>query len=569
MQVRRVTPHALLFVSVGDKLGKMPETSNNFLNDELLGMIPDASVLSSLLNSQQTLAELANVFFPFQNVGSQNFTLSEEELPDLYSRYRVLVEQIPAIVFMSFLDRGISEAYISPQIETMLGFTQAEWLEDPLRWFEHLHDEDKTRWSVEAAQMFLTGEPLKSTYRVRARNGRFVIFHCEAKMVRRKDGRPWFIHGVAFDITELKQKETELNEALTALGKSEKMQRNIFEFAPDTMIIVNRNGKIESVNSQIKKMFGYEAREVLGKGILDLVPERFRDFHAANQKSFMQNPHLREMGGNLEIYARRKDGSEFPADIILSPIETENGTLVITVIRDITRRKHDEKVLREYAERQTELSRKLLNIQEAERRNIALELHDEIGQILTGLKLSLELTAKQNKDYSLEYAQELVNDLMSKVRKLSLDLRPATLDHLGLLPSFLWLFRNYTKQTGIEIDFNHQGISPRRFAPEIETSAYRVVQEALTNVARHSKVETAKVRVWADEKNLSVSIEDDGQGFDLEQVAAESNSTGVAGMRERVELLGGHFHIESVKDKGTKVSADWVLDVERDSNFTG
>ncbi|MBX7172517.1 MAG: PAS domain S-box protein [Pyrinomonadaceae bacterium] len=551
----------------------MSENSNNFLNDELLGMIPDANILSGLVNSQNTLAELAGVFFPFQTAESQPFTLSEEELPDLYSRYRVLVEQIPAIVFMSFLDRGISEAYISPQIETMLGFTQAEWLEDPLRWFEQLHDEDKMRWSIEAAQMFLTGEPLKSTYRVRARDGHFISFHCEAKMVRRKDGRPWFIHGVAFDVTELKHKENELNDALTALRKSEKMQRNIFEFAPDTMIIVNRQGKIESVNSQIKKMFGYEAKEVLGKDVLELVPERFRGSHAIHQNAFMKSPHLREMGGGLELYARRKDGTEFPADIILSPIETENGTFVITVIRDITRRKRDENSLKEFAERQGELSRKLLKIQEAERRNIALELHDEIGQILTGLKLSLELTSKNYNDDSIQQAQNLVNDLMVRVRKLSLDLRPATLDHLGLLSSFLWLFRNYTTQTGIEIDFNHQGINSRRFAPEIETSAYRVVQEALTNVARHSRVEIAKVRVWADEKNLSVSIEDDGQGFNLEEVTETASSTGVAGMRERVELLGGHFHIESVKDKGTKVNADWVLEnennVERDSNFTG
>ena len=548
-------------------------SDNNFLNDELLGMVPDANILSGLVNSQNTLAELAGVFFPFQATESQPFTLSEEELPDLYSRYRVLVEQIPAIVFMSFLDRGISEAYISPQIETMLGFTQAEWLEDPLRWFENLHDEDKIRWSVEAAQMFLSGEPLRSTYRVKARDGHFISFHCEAKMVRRKDGRPWFIHGVAFDVTELKHKENELNDALTALRKSEKMQRNIFEFAPDTMIIVNRQGKIESVNSQIKKMFGYEPKEVLGEDILDLVPERFRGSHTGHQSNFMKNPHLREMGGGLELFALRKDGTEFPADIILSPIETENGTFVITVIRDITRRKRDETALKEYADRQSELSRKLLNIQEAERRNIALELHDEIGQILTGLKLSLELTAKSYNDETIHNAQNLVNDLMIKVRKLSLDLRPATLDHLGLLSSFLWLFRNYTTQTGIEIDFNHQGINSRRFAPEIETSAYRVVQEALTNVARHSKVKAAKVRVWADERNLSVSIEDEGQGFDVEEVTETANSTGVAGMRERVHLLGGHFHIESAKDKGTKINADWVLEneknVETDSNSTG
>jgi PAS domain S-box-containing protein len=321
-------------------------------------------------------------------------------------------------------------------------------------------------------------------------------------------------------------------------------------------------------------MFGYEPNELIGQGLSVLMPERYREIHAKHQAEFMQKPHLRQMGGGIELFAKRKDGTEFPADIILSPIETDHGMIVIAVVRDITRRKRDENSLKEYAERQGELSRRLLKIQEAERRRIALELHDEIGQTLTGLKLTLEMEARKSaENESIVKAQSLVNDLMVRVRRLSLDLRPATLDHLGLLSSFLWLFRNYSTQTNIEIDFNHQGINSRRFLSEIETSAYRIVQEALTNIARHAKVKTAKVRVFADEKNLSVSIEDSGQGFDLEQVTAFADSTGVAGMRERVLLLGGHFHIESVKDKGTKINADWFLDdetnAERNPHFTG
>ena len=130
----------------------------------------------------------------------------------LEARYRALVEQIPAVVFMAYLDRGIGEAYVSPQIEATLGFSQAEWLEDPVRWYSQIHPDDKERWSVEAAEMFLTGEPLRSAYRVLARDGRVVWFHCEAKMVRREDGRPWFIHGVGFDITDLKRAEAALQE---------------------------------------------------------------------------------------------------------------------------------------------------------------------------------------------------------------------------------------------------------------------------------------------------------------------------------------------------------------------
>lgn len=532
-----------------------------------------------LARAAATLKDLAGVFFPFAKIdspdlwndASDTITLDEEALPDLNSRYRVLVEQIPAIVFMSFLDRGISEAYVSPQIEAMLGFTQAEWLQDPVLWFEQLHEEDKTRWSVEAAQMFLTGEPLRSTYRVRARDGRVVWFHCEAKLVRRRDGRPWFIHGVAFDVTELKQKEFERQNALNLLAESEQMLRSIFEFAPDSMIIVDADGKIERVNSQVRGMFGYEPEELIGKGIGLLMPERFRESHLLHQNKFLKRPHLRQMGSELELFAQRKDGTEFPADIILSPIRSEDGLIVVAVVRDITRRKRDELALRSYAEQQGELSRKLLNIQEAERRRIALELHDEIGQTLTGLKLTLEMQSRRtNAGDELAQAQTLVNDLMARVRQLSLDLRPATLDHLGLLPSLLWLIRNYTTQTGIEVDLNHHGISQRRFAPELETSAYRIVQEALTNVARHSGVKSATVRVWADDENLRVSVIDAGAGFDADETLASAGSTGLSGMRERVRLLGGQFYAESAKDNGTRISADWSLnpttDEKRDPN---
>ena len=132
--------------------------------------------------------------------------------PTLEARYRVLLDQIPAVVFMAYLDQAIGEAYVSPQIEATLGFSQKEWLEDPVRWYHQIHPDDKTRWSNEAADMFLSGKPLRSAYRVMARDGRVVWFHCEARLVRRDDGEPWFIHGVGFDITELKQAQEALQE---------------------------------------------------------------------------------------------------------------------------------------------------------------------------------------------------------------------------------------------------------------------------------------------------------------------------------------------------------------------
>jgi PAS domain S-box-containing protein len=147
----------------------------------------------------------------------QSRTNGDEALPKPENMYRVLVEQIPALVFIAYLDQGVSEAYVSPQIESALGYSQEEWLEDPIRWYERVHPEDKQRWSADAAEMFLTGNPLKSAYRVIARDGRVVWFQCEVKMVRRPDGRPWFLHGVGFDISELKQTEAALQERTSAL----------------------------------------------------------------------------------------------------------------------------------------------------------------------------------------------------------------------------------------------------------------------------------------------------------------------------------------------------------------
>src|SRR5271155_6171179 len=173
----------------------------------------------------------------------------EQQLPTADAIYRALVEQIPAVIFMAYLDRGVGEAYVSPQIEASLGFSQEEWLEDPIRWYRQIHPDDKQRWSVEAAQMFLSGTALRSAYRVLARDGRVVWFHCEAKMIRRSDGRPWFIHGVGFDITDLKKTEEALQE-----------ERNVVSAILDTVgalvVVLDPAGRIMRFNRACERSTG-------------------------------------------------------------------------------------------------------------------------------------------------------------------------------------------------------------------------------------------------------------------------------------------------------------------------
>jgi len=208
------------------------------------------------------------------------------------------------------------------------------------------------------------------------------------------------------------------------------------------------------------------------------------------------------------------------------------------------------------------LSRRLVEVQEAERRYIARELHDEVGQTLTGIKLILEMAARSPAEKvgaSLGEAQALVDALMVRVRELSLDLRPAMLDDLGLLPSLLWHFGRYTAQTNVQVTFKHTGMEGRRFAPEIETAVYRIAQEGLTNVARHAGVSEATVRLWADRDRLGVQIEDRGAGFDPEAALAAGSTSGLAGMRERVTLLGGQLTVESAPGTGTRLTAEVPL----------
>jgi PAS domain S-box-containing protein len=213
-------------------------------------------------------------------------------------------------------------------------------------------------------------------------------------------------------------------------------------------------------------------------------------------------------------------------------------------------------------ERLQTLSRRLVEVQEAERRNIARELHDEIGQVLTGLKLIIEMGLRARPEVlpaRLEEARALVSDLMERVRELSLNLRPAMLDDLGLLPALLWQFERYTAQTQIRVSFRHVGLAGRRFTPEVETAVYRILQEALTNVARHAKTGEATVYLWADQDTLTFRVEDRGAGFDPAVVRAKRTSSGLAGMRERARLLDGHLKVESTPGAGTAVRAELPL----------
>jgi PAS domain S-box-containing protein len=213
------------------------------------------------------------------------------------------------------------------------------------------------------------------------------------------------------------------------------------------------------------------------------------------------------------------------------------------------------------------LSERLVRIQEEERRTLARELHDEIGQMLTSLSLNCGLISRMLREDEADLMQistqfdrsrQIVNHLLTQVRNLSLELRPGVLDDLGLLPALLDHFERYSSQTNIKVQFKHHGLEGR-YSPDVETSAFRIVQEALTNTARHAKVDHVAVYLWVDQGFLRLKVEDQGVGFDLEAIEKTNSAVGITGMRERAIRCGGDLEIETIQGKGTCLTAELPL----------
>ena len=221
-----------------------------------------------------------------------------------------------------------------------------------------------------------------------------------------------------------------------------------------------------------------------------------------------------------------------------------------------TRELENEVLVRRDAERRAQaVSTRLLRVQEDERRALAQELHDQIGQLLTGLRFQLEAARG---GAPLDSALALTDDLLKSVRALTLQLRPRMLDDLGLQPALDWQTKLFSRQTGIAIELELL-LPSTRLPAELEITAYRVVQEALTNVARHSGATAAVVTVTASDTELHVEIADRGRGFDAAAALARHDSLGLAGLAERVRLAGGQLEIISQPNQGTRLHAEFPL----------
>ena len=495
--------------------------------------------LPDLEEAEALLLELASVFSSSLDASAatpdQSALASDAVDSNLEARYRALLEQIPAVVFMAYLDRGVSEAYVSPEIEAALGYSREEWLEDPVRWYEHIHPDDKIRWSMEAASMFLSGNPLRSSYRVIARDGRVVWFHCDARMVRRPDGQPWFIHGVAFDISDLKHTEKALQQ-----------ERNFVSAILDTVgalvTVLDPDGRIVRFNRACELTTGYSLEEVLGKRIWDIfvLPEEVERF-----KAVFSHLSVDQLPQDYQSHWVTRHGTQRLiawSSTMLPGSDGSPGHIIATGI-DITERE--------------QLERAVLNISAREQRRIGQDLHDGLGQHLTGIafmaKVHEENLAAKQVTEAAEAAKivRLVNEAIHKTRELARGLLPVVSEAHGLMSALELWAAEVEDLFGICCRFQCE--PPVLIHDDgMATHLYHIAQEAVNNALKHGHARNILIRLAAENKWGTLSVTDDGIGIPEDR--GNTHGMGLHIMSYRAGMIGGRLEVRPKADRGTEIS---------------
>lgn len=346
-----------------------------------------------------------------------------------------------------------------------------------------------------------------------------------------------------------------LGQTTERLSESEGRFRLIVENAPHAILMASPDGHIRLANREAERLFGYRREELLGMEVERLIPQRLRASHVQHRAGFLADPQARPMGVGRDLHGLRRDGSEVPIEVGLNPVHIDGGTWVMVTIIDITERVRAAEELRRSKEELRQLAAVAHTAREQEKARVARELHDELGQDLTALKMdlaSLEELLPTRREH-LEGMRGLLDNIVSATRRIAADLRPLMLDDLGLVPAAEWLVQTFAQRTGIRCQFVAQ---PRELTLKDPhaTAIFRMLQESLTNVARHAQASLVEVALDQSGGEVRLAVRDNGRGFEPTG-PRRPNSFGLLGLRERAYLLNGEIKIETAPGQGTSIEA--------------
>ncbi len=343
-----------------------------------------------------------------------------------------------------------------------------------------------------------------------------------------------------------------------SIGPEERIPETLIEHAPDAVLLVDPAGRILLVNAQAERLFDYARAELVGASIDLLVPERLRAGHVEKRDGYRSSPHARPMGAGLNLFGRRRDGTEFPVDVSLSSVETGEGLLTAAFIRDDTERLERLEHERELAARRAVLAR-VVSAGEEERRQIAADIHDDSIQVMTaaGMRLQILRRSLETPDQvgRLEDLEETIQLSIARLRHLIFELRPPALDLDGLGAALRAYVEDLEIETGLRCEIDDQLTDEPPEATRVVL--YRIAQEVLTNVRKHADASEVSIAISNDGSCYRVRIVDDGIGFTPDLTYRRPGHLGLASIRERAELAGGSLEIESSPGNGTTVEY-WV-----------
>ncbi|MFO0732469.1 MAG: PAS domain S-box protein [Nitrospiraceae bacterium] len=474
---------------------------------------------------------------------------AEEEVREKQASQDLVLRSLPIVMYVAKASEDFGALWVSDNVKSLTGFSPQEFISDSSLWSSRLHPLDEERALAEFAKL-PQENTLSMEYRWQTRPGEYRWFRDEAVLIRRPDGVPQEIVGLWADVTARKQAESVIRR-----------QADIIDQIEEAVITVDLDGRVTSWNKGAEKALGYSLTEALGKHISFIYP--------SDDRAFLEHEIIDRVKttGTSQVEVRRqtKSGEVRFAQLSLTLLRDEAHVPVgiVGLSMDITDRKRAREELVQSRNQLEALAVRLESVREEERTRIALEVHDVLGQALTALKLDLTWIAQQIGDSNdqarmgptharLDSALGLISSTIGSVRELVTTLRPGVLDELGLAAAVEWLASDFQTRTGIACQVV---IRPHRIGAgkEQSTALFRILQEILTNVARHAQATSAHIALEESDEELSLRVTDNGRGIQ-EQDRSGRRGFGLLGMRLRARQQGGDFAIEGTSGSGTTVT---------------